>query len=152
MSEYSDSKDQFLPFVPQLPFDLILVEQRGVGNSRPRLDCPGSYDLPINRPADFRNMLGTAKEHTEACVQFWESRGVDLSGYNAKEMATDINTLREALGYEKINLIGGSFGSHHGLAVLRYFGEHIDRAVLSAVEGPDHTIKLPSTYSDIWRN
>ena len=30
------------------------------------------------------------------------------------------------------------------IAVLRYFGEHIDRAVLTSVEGPNHTIKLPS--------
>lgn len=136
---------RFLPFVPGLLADLILVEQRGVGHSRPRLDCPGTYSLPLDHPLDFETLLGAARAHTERCVDFWTSQGVDLSGYNVREMAADINQLLQALGYDRINLLGGSFGSHHGFAVLRYFGEHIDRAVLSAVEGPNHTIKLPST-------
>lgn len=62
-----------------------------------------------------------------------------------REMAADIDALRRALGYEQINLLGGSFGSHHGIAVLRDFEKTVNRAILSAVEGPDHTIKLPGT-------
>ncbi|MFQ6029126.1 MAG: alpha/beta fold hydrolase [Dehalococcoidia bacterium] len=136
---------QFLPFVPELPFDLILVEQRGIGHSRPRLDCPGTYHLPLDQPLDFETMLAAASAFTEGCARSWEEQGVDLAGYNVREMAADIDALRQALGYDQINLLGGSFGSHHGLAVLRFFGEHVDRGVLSAVEGPNHTIKLPST-------
>ena len=79
------------------------------------------------------------------CAEFWKGQGVDSSGYNVREMAADIDDLRQALGYDKIILFGGSFGSHHGLAVLRYYDDHIERAVLSGVEGPNHTLKLPST-------
>jgi len=135
----------FLPFVPTLPFDLILVEQRGIGYSRPRLDCPGFYNLPLDRPLDFESLLKADLTYYEGCVNSWKSQGVDLSGYNTREMAADVDALRQALGYEQINLMGGSFGSHHGLAILKFFGDHVDRAVLSAVEGPNHTIKLPST-------
>lgn len=136
---------QFLPFVETLPFDLILVEQRGVGYSRPRLDCANSYSLDPGRPLDLASLRIAERRHAQSCAKFWLGKGVDLSGYNAREMAADIDALRRALGYEKINLLGGSFGSHHGIAVLRYFGDNIHRAVLSAVEGPDHTIKLPGT-------
>ena len=44
-----DNVHEFLPFLSDSasrPFDFVLVEQRGVGHSRPRLDCPGVYDLP----------------------------------------------------------------------------------------------------------
>lgn len=136
---------QFLPFVENLPFDLILVEQRGVGYSRPRLDCANSYSLDPARPLDLARLRISERRHAQSCAKFWLDKGVDLTGYNAREMAADIDALRRALEYEKISLLGGSFGSHHGIAVLRYFGDNIHRAVLSAVEGPDHTIKLPST-------
>lgn len=138
----------FVQFAPTLPFDLILVEQRGIGHSRPRLDCSGSYDLPLDQPLDFATLLQANRTYYEGCVNSWESQGVDLSGYNTREMAADVDALRQALGYDKINLMGGSFGSHHGLAMLRFFGDHIDRAVLSAVEGPNHTFKLPSTVQE----
>ncbi len=134
----------FLPFAPSLPFDLILVEQRGVGYSRPRLDCPGLYHLPLDRPLDYATLLDVDRTYYANCVQWWQSQGVDITGYNSREMAADVDALRQALGYDQINLMGGSFGSHHGLAILKHFGEHVDRAVLSAVEGPNHTMKLPS--------
>jgi pimeloyl-ACP methyl ester carboxylesterase len=59
-------------------------------------------------------------------------------------MAADIDDLRQTLGYEKIALLGGSFGSHHGFALLRDYGAVIERALLFGVEGPNHTMKLPS--------
>jgi pimeloyl-ACP methyl ester carboxylesterase len=49
------------------------------------------------------------------------------------------------LGAERINLLGASYGSHLALATIRRHGEHISRAVIGLVEGPDHTYKLPST-------
>ena len=122
----------FLPFVPELPFDIILVEQRGVAHSRPRLDCPETYDLPLDRPLDWDTLRNEARAQDASCVEFWRAQGRDLSGYNAREMAAGIDDLRQALGYDRINLLGGSFGSHHGLAVLRYHGDSVSRAVLSA--------------------
>jgi pimeloyl-ACP methyl ester carboxylesterase len=78
-------------------------------------------------------------------VSFWQDQGIDLAGYTVRDMAADINDLRQALGYDTISLLGGSFGTHHGFALLREYGDVIDRAFLMGVEGPNHTIKLPST-------
>ena len=136
-----------LPFVPifQDLGDLIIPEPRGVGYSRPRLDCPGPYHLPLNKPLDYDTLFKAAREYMVNCAEFWKGQEVDLSGYNVREMAADIDAIRQALGYDKLILFGGSFGSHHGLAVLKYYGKHVERAVLAGVEGPNHTIKLPST-------
>ena len=58
--------------------------------------------------------------------------------------ARDVDALRRAIGAEKLRLIAPSYGAHLALAVIRKFEEHVDSAVLTLVEGPDHTIKLPS--------
>ena len=73
------------------------------------------------------------------------SRGVDLRGYTTVESADDVDAVRRALGYERIALWGASYASHLALATLRRHGEHVARAVLIAPEGPDHTLKLPSS-------
>ena len=142
-----DSLEQLVPLVVE-PFtdtsDVVLVEQRGIGHSRPRLDCPGAYRLPLDKPLDRETAVAITRSYFAGCAKFWEDRGVDLSGYNVREMAADVDAIRHALGYTKITLFGGSFGSHHCIAVLKQFGEHIDRAVLTSLEGPNHTIKLPS--------
>ena len=78
------------------------------------------------------------------CRDRWQSRGVDLAAYNTVESAADVNDLRLALGYSKITLIGGSYGSHLALQFMRQFPDAVDRAVIFGVEGPDHTWDDPA--------
>jgi len=68
----------------------------------------------------------------------------DLSGYTIDAFAADVNSLREALGYGKISLFGGSFGSQWSLAVMRFHPEIVSRAVLSAVEPLNNGYDMPS--------
>ena len=68
--------------------------------------------------------------------EFWTSTGLDLSGFTIIEAAADLNDLRQALGYDKVTLWGGSFGSHWAMAVLRYYPETVERAVLPRNGGP----------------
>lgn len=105
-------------------------------------------DCPLDRQAE----IAFARSYVGKCAKFWADRGVDLSGYNVLEMASDVDAIRQALGYEKIKLLASSFGSHHCIAVLKLFGEHIDRAVMTSVEGPAHTIKLPSNVQQHLEN
>ncbi len=132
--------------------DVVLVEQRGMGsflssiNLRvPALACPGSYDLSLNEPLSVEKMVSGARNLSATCVAHLEKQGVDISAYNIFEMADDVNDLRRALGYEKISLLAGSFGSQHALAVLRSHNEIVERAVFTGTEGITKTFKLPST-------
>jgi pimeloyl-ACP methyl ester carboxylesterase len=125
--------------------DLILLDQRGVGLSRPRLDCPQSVALPLDRPVTREELLAAYADRSREAADFWRDRGVDLGAYNTEENADDVDALRGALGVETISLVGESYGSHLGLATIRRHRGRIHRAVLSLVEGPDHTDKLPST-------
>ena len=119
--------------------DVVLFDQRGGGHSRPAMDCPGSVALRPDAALDFAALREPLREALAACRDRWLAAGVDLAAYNTLENAADVNDLRLALGYPRVTLIGGSYGSHLALAVMRQFPQTVDRAVLFGVEGPDHT-------------
>jgi pimeloyl-ACP methyl ester carboxylesterase len=60
------------------------------------------------------------------------------------EAAADVDAARKALGYDKIQIWGGSFGSHWTIAVMRYYPQIIERVVLRGLEGPDYTYDSPA--------
>jgi pimeloyl-ACP methyl ester carboxylesterase len=128
--------------------DVIALEQRGVGLSEPRLDCPGSLDFPLDRPGDMESLLKRFEHASRTCAEFWRERHVDLTAYNVVENAHDIDSLRRALGVRQVILWGSSYGTHLALAVLRHHGAGVLRAVLSGIEGPDHTLKMPRTVDE----
>lgn len=123
--------------------DMLLVEQRGIGASQPRLDCPGKLSRPTDEPLSAAIMGSTHIEYIDQCIAHWENQGTDLGGYHVVSMADDVDELRDSLGYDKVKLIGESFGTHHALALIKRHGEHIERAVLSGVIGPDDMFEEP---------
>lgn len=125
--------------------DVIALDQRGTGLTRPLLVCPDNERaLPLDAVVDPDQALAAYLEVSRECARYFTDQGIDLTAYNTVESAHDVNALREALGAERVSLYGGSYGTHLALAVLRYHEAGVDRVVLSGVEGPDHTWKLPS--------
>jgi pimeloyl-ACP methyl ester carboxylesterase len=125
--------------------DVILLDQRGTGSSKPLPICTATGPLPTDV---FTTEARTAQLYTErvrACTTEWRAKGVDVGVFNSEQSADDINALRIALGVPKLSLFGFSYGTHLGLATIRRHAAHIERAVLAGVEGPDHNWKLPST-------
>ncbi len=125
--------------------DVILLDQRGVGRSKPNLTHRATESLPTDVFADRAVALRTFKERAKVAADYFRAQGVDLLAYNTIESANDVDDLRKALGAEKLNLVGFSYGTHLGLACFRYHGKNLNRVVLVGTEGPDHTDKLPST-------
>ncbi len=125
--------------------DVILLDQRGVGRSKPNLSRLSSKLLPPDTFASQEVMLKALMEGAQEAVSYFRSQGVDVAAYNTKESANDIEDLRKALGAEKLNLVGFSYGTHLGLATIRYHGMHLNRVALVGTEGQNHTRKLPSS-------
>ncbi|HEV8484593.1 MAG TPA: alpha/beta fold hydrolase [Blastocatellia bacterium] len=125
--------------------DVILLDQRGVGLSRPNLTRISAEPLPLDFFAREADALNIIKERSREAVEYFRRQGVDLPAYNSIESANDIDDLRKALGVAKINLVGFSYGTHLALAAIRYHGDHLNRVALMGTEGPNHTQKLPST-------
>ncbi|MBA2340294.1 MAG: alpha/beta fold hydrolase [Pyrinomonadaceae bacterium] len=124
--------------------DVIALDQRGVGRSKPNLSCRQTLDYPLDRAGKPEEYLRLYREKTETCANYWRSQGVDLAAYNTEENADDLESLRVALGAEKINLWSISYGTHLALAAIKRHGNRINRAILAGVEGLDQTYKLPA--------
>ncbi len=125
--------------------DVILLDQRGVGRSRPMLTQISTESMPLNIFSDREAANREFARRFKAAADFFRAQGVDLTGYNSRESAHDVDDIRKALGAEKVNLVGFSYGTHLTFACLRYHSTTIERAVVFGSEGPDHTEKLPMT-------
>ncbi len=124
--------------------DVILLDQRGVGRSRSlaRLSVEA---LPADAFASQEVAFRALRDRTKSAADYFRSQGVDIQAYNTVESADDVEDLRKALGAAKINLMGFSYGTHLGLAVIRQHGASLNRVALIGTEGQNHTRKLPGS-------
>ena len=115
--------------------DLILVDQRGVGHSEPRLECPHYH----RRKAELEEMeLDPAEALRQevdvllACKRTLSEKGIDVGAYTPEAVAADVVDVARAMGYESFNLYGNSFGTLAALIVMRDFPEDVRAVVLVA--------------------
>lgn len=124
--------------------DVIAFDQRGTGLSGRLHGCPYRWTYPLDKPGDREALLEAAKENAQKCASHWEEQGVDLAAYNTNESADDLEVLRQVLETDKISLWSISYGTHLALATIKRYPTSIDRVIMAGLEGPDHTIKMPS--------
>jgi pimeloyl-ACP methyl ester carboxylesterase len=107
--------------------DIVLVNQRGTGGDNllavkvgSENDLQGYLD-PTFRVDTFRAALPGLEER------------FDLTQYSTPHAMDDLNEIRIALGYDQINLIGGSYGTRASLVYMRRYPESVRCAVLNDV-------------------
>ena len=107
--------------------DLVFVDQRGTGQSNP-LNCD------LFDPADPQSFFGSflPLEAVRKCREQLEPKA-DLTLYVTNIAMDDIDDVRAALGYDQINLYGGSYGTRAALVYLRRHPKHVRAAVLHGV-------------------
>jgi pimeloyl-ACP methyl ester carboxylesterase len=108
--------------------DIVLVDQRGTGKSNP-LRCLD----PDEESLTDQEALAKLK----SCPEQLEA---DLRFYTTEIAMRDLDAVREALGYETINLYGGSYGTRAALTYLRLFPERVRTLTLDAVVEPGFVI------------
>jgi pimeloyl-ACP methyl ester carboxylesterase len=120
--------------------DLVLWDQRGTLNSKPALMCPEVTGAGVKSAlADNNPPDPSAPDPTQACYARLSSMVSDLSAFNSQENADDVDDVRQALGYERINFYGVSYGTELGQFVIRQHPERLNAVVLDAV--------VPLTYN-----
>ena len=106
-------------------YRLAVLDQRGTGKSGV-LNCPNLQRL--------RSLDAYTPQAVAACA----SRiGPRRAFYSTADTVLDIDALRQALGADKIALMGISYGTHVALQYARAFPDHVDRLILDSIVGPD---------------
>lgn len=130
--------------------DIILFDQRGTLYSQPSLICK-EYDQllldTIEKDIPDEEYLRMEEEAYTACRERLLNQGIDLAAYNSLENSADIHAIRQALGYEQINLYGVSYGSLLALHTMRFYPEHLRSVILDGVVPPqtNFLIQVPQT-------
>jgi pimeloyl-ACP methyl ester carboxylesterase len=132
--------------------DVVVVGQRGIGSSKPNTIIDITTNFPLDKEVTEKEVSAAIREICAKEKGFWEAQGVDLSGLTVIEAAADVNDVRKALGYEKVIIWGGSFGSHWGMAFMRYYPEIVERAILRGMEGPNHTYDHPGHLWNVYQD
>ena len=129
---------QVLPLFARLndARDIVLIDQRGTGNSNP-LDC--DPDEPQALQALFEETL--PEQMLARCLARLDA---DPKQYVTSIAVADLDEVRGALGYEKLNLWGGSYGTRVALEYLRRHPGRVRSMVLDGVAPP--TMKLPLSF------
>lgn len=111
--------------------DVVLVDQRGTGESAP-LTCDNLEEETVGESPTDEEVVTLI----QACAAEL-SATADLTQYTTESSVADLDAVREALGYEQINLYGASYGTRAALAYARRHPERVRTMVLDAVAGPD---------------
>jgi len=125
--------------------DIVLVDERGTGDGH-RLDCksPGSDDNLegyLNGPFD--------PAAARACRDELAKK-YDLSQYTTPNFADDIDEVRAAMGFDKININAGSFGTYAAQIYMRRHGEHVRSAYLTSLVPLSNRVPLFHAQGAQW--
>ena len=119
--------------------DLIFVDQRGTGKSNP-LTCDQLTEE--QRKLSEAEQLLIQESLYKSCAEKYQSIA---DFYTTPYAVKDLDQVRAALGYEKLNLWGGSYGTRVALEYARQFPEHLRSMVLDGVAPV--AISLPDYFA-----
>lgn len=112
---------------------LLMVDQRGTGDSNP-LKCEGKAGESAYSADDDSAEAQIA--FVRGCLKSLADRA-DPRFYTTTVAVTDLDRVRAAIGAEKINLIGVSYGTRVAQVYLRQYPERVRSVVLDGVVPPD---------------
>ena len=107
--------------------DIVLVDQRGTGGSN-KLQCDFPPEMLETEPPPER-----LRELTRECLGQLPG---DPRFYTTSVAVRDLDAARDALGYERINLYGGSYGTRVAQHFLRRYPDRVRSVILDGVVPP----------------
>ncbi len=123
-------------------FDLIGFDPRGVGASRPAIDCLDDRQNDQERaevyadpsPAGVTAAEANSRQYADRCAQ---KTGADkLAFMGTREVAKDMDVMRSVVGDEKLSYVGFSYGTELGTAYAEAFPQRVRALVLDGAIDP----------------
>ena len=132
--------------------DIVLVDQRGTGKSYPP---PGAHDCSqssrVRCPQEHKDLAALPDEQLAVELKTCLSQlDADPRLYTTSIAMDDLDQVRSALGYSKINLYGVSYGTRAALTYLRQHPESVRTVILDGVM-PQDWLLGPSAARDAQR-
>lgn len=109
--------------------DFVVFDQRGVGRSEPNLSCADEL-ATASQSTSFMSMMTKCRDRLAG-------EGVDLAAYTTYDNALDVDDIRKALGYARIDLHGISYGTLLALEVMRHRPEAVRSVIIDGVVPPE---------------
>lgn len=110
--------------------DIVFIDQRGTGLSG-RLECKSGLEEDVQLSDD------EVDAELRRCIK---SSKAPFAAYTTTNAARDIEAVRRALGYGKINLWGGSYGTRLGQVYARAYPASVRALILDGVAAPEQVI------------
>jgi pimeloyl-ACP methyl ester carboxylesterase len=107
--------------------DILLIDQRGTGDSSP-LDCDTGEELVESRLSPQEIVA-----ETKACL---DALPFDPRYFTTSVAVTDLEAVRQALGYPSLNLYGISYGTRVAQHFLRQYPDSVRSVILDGVVPP----------------
>ncbi len=142
---------QSLPAKVRNRYDWIGFDPRGVGESRPRLTCDRyffGFDRPdyVPRPrSDLDDWLRRSRRYARDCRQ----NGAILRHMRTTDSVADMEAIRVALGAERINYLGFSYGTYLGQVYATLHPDRVDRMILDSNVDPEHVFYRANLEQDV---
>jgi len=125
--------------------DIVFVDQRGTGKSAP-LECADPQRESLAEQADPDRPFKRLMECRAALLKLPYIKAPGDLGYFTTTLAMqDLDAVRQAIGAERINLVGASYGTRAALEYARQFPQAVRRSVIDGVAPPD--MVLPASFS-----
>jgi pimeloyl-ACP methyl ester carboxylesterase len=116
--------------------DIVLVDQRGTGGSN-ALDCSSGA------PDEFNASRAALLEQTRRCLASLRAHA-RVRFYTTTLAAQDLDRVRAALGYRRIDLYGSSYGTVLAQEYIRRFPGRVRSVILDGVVPPQVAIGADS--------
>ncbi|MCE7008130.1 alpha/beta hydrolase [Kibdelosporangium philippinense] len=130
--------DAVFPAELRARFDIVGVDPRGIGDSRPLIACEKPTSNHTRYPSDraeFEQLIAYNRDLAEGCRR---ATGPLIDHVDTVSAARDFDAVRSALGERQVSWIGLSYGTFLTASYARLFPNRVRAAVL---DGPlDHTL------------
>jgi pimeloyl-ACP methyl ester carboxylesterase len=120
-------------------YDVIGFDPRGVGASKPALDCEPGFFNPVrpdsvpSAPAIEKAGLKRARSFAAACGRKYASL---LPYIDTVSAVRDMDSIRRSLGAKRISYFGYSYGTYLGAVYAKLFPHRVRRLVLDSIVDP----------------
>jgi len=128
--------------------DIVMIDQRGTGGSN-KLACKSDVEEDLNQEID----LELVRSETEKCLAGLDA---DPRFYTTSIAMGDYNRVRKAMGYDKINIMGVSYGTRAAQVYLRLFPDTVRSVTLDSVVpmqlalGQEHALMLDRSVENVF--